>query len=101
MTSSIPLETTINGPAQQVFDLVTQVRFWPQWHVLTRSVTGTIDRPFLPGDEFTEFIRTTKGTLELAWRVAEHERGKRVTIELLNLPGSNSRSPLFRCPRVQ
>ncbi|MFD8627917.1 hypothetical protein ACFV4E_29250 [Streptomyces hygroscopicus] len=55
-----------------MFDLVTQVRFCPQWHVLTRSVTGTIDRPFLLGDEFTEFIRTTDGTLELAWRGAEY-----------------------------
>ncbi|WP_425245550.1 hypothetical protein [Streptomyces sp. NEAU-NA10] len=58
--------------------------------MLTRCVTGTIGRPFLPGDEFTEFIRTADGTVELAWRVAEHERGKRVTIELVYLPGSIS-----------
>ncbi|MER5195617.1 hypothetical protein ACWD3J_06320 [Streptomyces sp. NPDC002755] len=58
--------------------------------MLTRSVTGTIDRPFLPGDEFTEFTRTADGTVELAWGVAEYERGKRVTIELVDLPGSIS-----------
>lgn len=58
--------------------------------MLTRSVTGTIDRPFLPGDEFTEFARTADGTVELAWGVAEYERGKRVTIELVDLPGSIS-----------
>ncbi|MGW1786821.1 SRPBCC family protein, partial [Streptomyces sp. NPDC002143] len=85
--SPIPLETTINGPVDRVFDIVTQVRFWPQWHVLTRAVTGTIERPFLPGDEFTEFIRTADGTLELAWKVVEHERPQRVTIQLIGLPG--------------
>ncbi|MEU0337686.1 SRPBCC family protein [Streptomyces bobili] len=90
MTSSIPLETTINGPVQHVFDIATQVRFGPKWHVLTRAVTGAIDRPFLPGDEFIECIRTADGTVELAWRVAEHERGRRVTIELVDLPGSIS-----------
>lgn len=44
MTSSIPLETTINGPVQQVFDIVAQVRFWPKWHVLTRSVPCQVQR---------------------------------------------------------
>ncbi|MGW0949691.1 SRPBCC family protein [Streptomyces sp. NPDC002623] len=85
--SPIPMETTINGPVDRVFDIVTQVRFWPQWHVLTRAVTGTIERPFLPGDEFTEFIRTADGTLELVWKVVEHERPRRVTIQLIGLPG--------------
>lgn len=86
----IPMETTINGSPEQVFDIITQVRFWPQWHVLTRAVTGTVQRPFLPGDEFTEFIRTAEGSRELTWRVAEYERAKHVTIELVGTPGSIS-----------
>jgi uncharacterized protein YndB with AHSA1/START domain len=88
--SSIPRETTINGPAERVFDIITQVRFWPQWHVLTRAVSGTIERPFLPGDEFTEFIRTAGGTKELTWEVVDYERPKRVTIRLVGLPPSIS-----------
>lgn len=78
--SSIPLEIEINGPVQAVFDLVTQARFWPEWHVLTRAVTGTTQRPFRPGDKFTEFIRTPEGTQELTWHVVDFEEGKRVTI---------------------
>ncbi|MEU6371541.1 SRPBCC family protein [Streptomyces sp. NPDC046909] len=86
----IPMETTINGSPEQVFDIITQARFWPQWHILTRAVTGTVQRPFLPGDEFTEFIRTAEGSRELTWRVAEYERAKHVTIELVPGPGSIS-----------
>ncbi|MCX4702693.1 SRPBCC family protein [Streptomyces sp. NBC_01373] len=83
-------EITIDGPVEQTFDLITQVRFWPQWHVLTRSVTGTVQRPFLPGDTFTEFIRTAEGSRELTWEVAEYERAKRVTIALVDSPGTIS-----------
>lgn len=87
---SIPKEVTIEGPVEQVFDLITQVRFWPQWHVLTRSVTGTVQRPFLPGDHFTEFIRTPKGTKEIAWEVTDYERGKKVTIQIVGSANSIS-----------
>ncbi|MEU6198563.1 SRPBCC family protein [Streptomyces sp. NPDC047061] len=83
-------EITIDGPVEQVFDLITQVRYWPEWHILTRSVTGTVQRPFLPGDTFTEFIRTGEGTRELTWEVTEYERAKRVTIALVPGPGSIS-----------
>ncbi|MEV5843561.1 SRPBCC family protein [Streptomyces sp. NPDC051985] len=86
----IPMEATINGPVEQVFDIITQVRFWPQWHVLTRAVTGTVERPFLPGDEFTEFIRTAVGSKELTWKVEAYERAKHVTIALVDSPGSIS-----------
>lgn len=51
--TSIPKEIIINGAIGSVFDLVTQARFWPKWHVLTRAVAGTIERPYTPDDFFT------------------------------------------------
>ncbi len=78
--SFIPLEIEIDGPVQAVFDIITQARYWPEWNVLTRAVTGTIQRPFRPGDKFTEFIRTAEGTQELTWHVVDFESGKHVTI---------------------
>ncbi|MRH93433.1 hypothetical protein GFY24_39525 [Nocardia sp. SYP-A9097] len=82
MSEPITRDVVINGPKEQVFDVITQARFWPAWHVLTRAVTGTIERPFLPGDVFTEFIRTPEGTREVPWVVLERNRPDNVTIKV-------------------
>jgi uncharacterized protein YndB with AHSA1/START domain len=86
--TSIPLEITIDGPVEPVFDLVTEARFWPTWHVLTRSVCGTVNRPFLEGDEFTEYINGPQGTVELTWTVSEYVRGRHVTIQPMGYEAS-------------
>ncbi|MBD9629435.1 SRPBCC family protein [Pseudomonas sp. PDM19] len=75
-------EVVIKGRVEQVFDLVTQVRFWPRWHLATRAVSGVTERPFQPGDVFYEFVRTSDGAREIEWQVADYERPCRASIQL-------------------
>ena len=79
-------EVLIKGDIEKVFDLITQVRFWPKWHLATRAVSGVIERPFKPGDIFYEFVRTINGAHEIEWHVAEYNRPHQASIQLKNSP---------------
>ncbi|WP_192878433.1 SRPBCC family protein [Limnobaculum parvum] len=72
----------IKGSVEKVFDLITQVRFWPEWHLATRAVSGVTERPFRPGDVFYEFVRTNNGPREIEWHVAEYDRPRSASIQL-------------------
>jgi hypothetical protein len=49
MTTRIVNEVTINGPLDDVFDLVTTARYWTEWHPATVGVSGVVDRPIASG----------------------------------------------------
>lgn len=50
-------EVVIDGPRNQVFDVVTIADLWPQWIVMTRAVSGVIERPIQKGDRIYKFRR--------------------------------------------
>ncbi len=72
---------TIVGPVAPVFDLATQARFWPRWHPASKAVAGVVERPYQLGDVIQE--RGEFGTMQMfvTWRVVEHIRPQRVTLQ--------------------
>ncbi|MEU7145037.1 SRPBCC domain-containing protein [Nocardia sp. NPDC046473] len=73
-------EVLLHGPIEAVFDLITQARFWPQWHPYTRSVGGVTERPFRLGDAVYEHGVTDGVDFHLYWEVREYERPRRVML---------------------
>ncbi|MFJ9367832.1 SRPBCC family protein [Nocardia sp. NPDC101769] len=68
---------TFNAPAGAVFDLVTQARFWPEWHVANRGVGGVTERPYRVGDVIYEAGLLEDGSEHhLYWHVVDQEYGK-------------------------
>ncbi|MFF3572757.1 SRPBCC family protein [Nocardia jiangxiensis] len=68
---------TFDAPSSAVFDLVTQARFWLEWHVSTRGVGGVTERPYRVGDIVYEAGRLEDGSEhDLYWRVVDQEYGK-------------------------
>src|SRR5262245_8578270 len=47
----------IDGAVEQVFDLVTTTKYWPQWHPATVGVGGVTERPIALGDVIHERAR--------------------------------------------
>ncbi|WP_457134095.1 SRPBCC family protein [Mycobacteroides abscessus] len=69
---------TFSAPPSIVFDLVTQARFWPQWHTSSRAVGGVTQRPYRTGDTVYEHGELEDGSEQhLYWHVAEQQPGQR------------------------
>jgi len=83
--ASVEATVEINGQAEAVFDLVTMARFWPRWHPATRAVGGVVERPYQLGDLVQERAEIGGMTAQVTWRVAEHERPRRVVLEETSL----------------
>ena len=79
---SFEAEVVINGPQEKVFDVVTIAGLWPQWAVLARAVAGVTERPFQLGDPIYEFVRTPIGPQEVLWHITEHDRPRRMKLEV-------------------
>ena len=71
----------IDGPVEQVFDLVTTTQYWPQWHPATVGVGGVTERPIALGDVIHERARIGGRMYEGDWTVAEHVRPARVMLQ--------------------
>ncbi|MFE3261560.1 SRPBCC family protein [Nocardia sp. NPDC059091] len=68
---------TFHAPAHAVFDLVTQARFWPEWHVASHDVGGVTERPYRVDDVIYEHGRLEDGSEQhLYWRVVDQEYAK-------------------------
>jgi hypothetical protein len=70
----------IDGPVEQVFDLVTTTKYWPEWHPATVGVGGVTERPIALGDVVRERARIGGRMYEGDWTVAEHVRPARVVL---------------------
>ena len=86
MATRITNEIVINGPIEQVFDLVTTTRYWTEWHPATIGVEGVVDRPIGLHDVIHERAQIGARVYEGSWQVVEHVRPTRV-----RLLGENSR----------
>ena len=68
---------TFKAPARFVFDLVTQARFWPEWHVASHGVGGVTERPYRVDDVIYEYGILEDGSEQhLYWRVVHQEYAK-------------------------
>ena len=83
--SSISNTIVIRCPIERVFDLVTTAQYWPQWHPATVGVSGAIEQPMQRGDKIRERARIGGAVAENEWTVVEHERPRRV---VLQMPGT-------------
>lgn len=43
-------------PVDQVFTFAASSYHWPKWYPITKSVTGVVDRPGQPGEQFVEKV---------------------------------------------
>lgn len=75
----------LNGPLEKVFDLITQGRWWKEWHVSSTGVGGVTERPYLLGDVVQETGEVNDRHFTLSWRVVAHERPTRVVLHEENL----------------
>jgi hypothetical protein len=72
----------IDGPVENVFDLVTTTRYWPDWHPATESVGGVTDRPLALGDQVFERARIGGRLHEGTWTVSELLRPVRLVLQI-------------------
>jgi len=75
-------EIDIEGPIEQVFDVVTTARHWTEWHPATISVGGVTERPVALGDLVHERAKIGAGEYEGDWKVTEHVRPTRVVLRV-------------------
>ncbi|PSK99923.1 polyketide cyclase/dehydrase/lipid transport protein [Murinocardiopsis flavida] len=75
----------LDGPPDKVFDLLTQGRWWKEWHVSSTGVGGVTERPYLLGDLVQETGEVNGQHFTLSWRVVEHVRPSRVVLHEENL----------------
>jgi hypothetical protein len=71
---------SIDGPLDQVFDLVTTTKYWPEWHPATVGVGGVTERPIALGDVVRERAQIGERLYEGDWTVTEHVRPARVVL---------------------
>ncbi len=79
--ASVVNTVTIAGAAEPVFDLVTTARFWPEWHPASEAVGGVTQRPFQLDDVIHERGQIAEIRFQVAWRVVEHVRPRRVVLQ--------------------
>lgn len=70
----------IEGSPEQIFDIITTARYWPQWHPATIGVGGVTERPFVASDQVIERARIGDHVYEGTWTVVEHQRPSHATL---------------------
>jgi hypothetical protein len=71
----------VDRPIQAVFDVVTTVGRWPQWHPATRRVEGDIDHPARLGDRVTEHVTIAGIEGSGTWTVTEYDTPRHLALE--------------------
>lgn len=71
----------VDRPIQAVFDVVTTVGLWPQWHPATRGVDGDIDHPARLGDRVTEHVTIAGIDGSGTWTVTEYDPPRHLALE--------------------
>jgi hypothetical protein len=72
----------LGGAPDEVFDLVTTTRYWPDWHPATESVGGVTERPLAHGDQVFERARIGGRLHEGTWTVTELLRPVRLVLQI-------------------
>ena len=64
----------IERPIEEVFDLITTVKYWPEWHPSSLESWGQIETPAKLGDEATERVKIGAVGGEITWVVSQYNR---------------------------
>ena len=75
-------EVLIDGQQEKVFDIVTTIGHWVRWASIARAVGGVTERPIQLGEPIYEFVRTPTGPQEVVWHITEHDRPRRMKLEV-------------------
>lgn len=73
-------DVVIDASPEEVLDYVSNPRTWPEWMPATHEIDCP-DRPLQAGERFTERWGTSRGEVQLDWRVTEREDGRRWVAE--------------------
>lgn len=65
-----------------MFDIVTTIGHWVHWASVCRAVGGVTERPIQLGEPIYEFIHTPTGPQEVVWHITEHDRPRRMKLEV-------------------
>jgi Polyketide cyclase / dehydrase and lipid transport len=79
--SQVSHHFVVARPLQAVFDVVTTVGLWPQWHPATRGVEGDIDHPARLGDRVTEHVTIAGIEGSGTWTVTEYDPPRHLALE--------------------
>jgi uncharacterized protein YndB with AHSA1/START domain len=74
-------ELVCDPPIEEVFDVVTTARYWPQWHPATRRVEGDVDGPTQLGHRITEHVTIAGTDGTGTWTVVERDRPHHLALE--------------------
>lgn len=80
-TTILTHDILFNRPVKAVFDFVTTMGHWPQWHPATLAVSGDTKRPSRRGDEVTETLKTAGLKGKIRWVVRESRPPNRWVLE--------------------
>lgn len=72
---------SVRGPVDEVFDIVTTVKYWPRWFHATYEVGGQTERPARLGDEMYERVKVGLIKGAMYWIVSECDRPRRWVID--------------------
>ncbi len=64
----------IDRPIEEVFDLITTVKYWPEWHPSSLETWGQTETPAKIGDEATERVQIGAIKGEITWVVSRYNR---------------------------
>jgi len=74
-----------NQSPETVLNYLSTTSYWPEWHVQSRRVEGTVDRPMQLGDKVVEYISLNPDDKEklvaVEWTVVDRWQSRMYRIE--------------------
>ena len=74
-----------NQSPETVLNYLSTTSYWPEWHVQSRRVEGTVDRPMQLGDKVVEYISLNPDDKEklvaVEWTVVDRWQSRMYWIE--------------------
>ncbi|HYV98062.1 MAG TPA: SRPBCC family protein [Gemmatimonadaceae bacterium] len=72
---------TIARPVDHVFQYAASSGNWTKWYPITKSVTGVVDRPGKPGEQFVEHVRILGVPITFFWTTTENDYPRKYVFE--------------------
>jgi hypothetical protein len=80
-----------NQSPETVLDYLSTTDYWPEWHIQSRRVEGTMGRPMQLGDKVTEYVslnpRDTENLHVVEWTVVDRWQSRMYRIEARAVAG--------------
>jgi hypothetical protein len=72
---------TIARPVENCFDYAASSGNWTKWYPITKSVSGVIDRPGMPGEQFVEKVSILGLPFTFFWTTTENDFPRKYVFE--------------------